>query len=96
MLCALILYISSGTYNITLTPNDRYFEKLIHGRFIFTLREKFLLEICLEEVAEKMYILMPHLRYKPGLTSNKPTRIAELPIVVIIKEKYALFFLLFL
>ena len=28
MLCALILYISGGTYSLKSTPNDRFFEKL--------------------------------------------------------------------
>ena len=34
MLRALILYLSSGTYSLKSDPNDRFFEKLFHGRFI--------------------------------------------------------------
>ena len=37
MLCVLISYISSGTYSLKATPNDRFFEKLFMAIF-FTLR----------------------------------------------------------
>ena len=36
MLCALILYVSDWTYNLTSTPNGRFFEKLFNGRFIYS------------------------------------------------------------
>ena len=53
--CVLILYISSGTYSLKSTPNDRFFEKL----FIATLYQHsdFLPEICWEEIAEEMFFV---------------------------------------
>ena len=36
MLCALIFYASGGTYRVTSTPNDEFFVKLFHGRFIYS------------------------------------------------------------
>ena len=36
MLCVLILYMSGGTYSLKSTPNDRFFEKLFHGHFIYS------------------------------------------------------------
>ena len=34
----LILYLSRGTYSLKSTPNDRFFEKLFHGNFLFSFR----------------------------------------------------------
>ena len=31
--CALILHVSGGTYGLTSTPNDRFFEKPFHSKF---------------------------------------------------------------
>ena len=44
VVCVLILYISSGTYSLKSTPNDRFFEKLFVA--IFYLLSEFLPEIC--------------------------------------------------
>ena len=52
MLCVLILYISGGTYSLKSTPNDRFFEKLFHGNFIYF--SDILPEICWEEIAEEI------------------------------------------
>ena len=46
----MILYVSSGTYSLTSTPNDRFFfEKLFHGKFYL------LSEICWEKIAEEIF-----------------------------------------
>ena len=34
MMFAIILYVSSETYSLTSTPNDKIFEKLFHGNLI--------------------------------------------------------------
>ena len=49
MLFVLILYISGGIYSLKSTPNDRFFEKLFHGNFIYS---EFLPEFCCEEITE--------------------------------------------
>ena len=36
-LYALISYVNGGTYCLISTPNDRFFEKLFHGRFTHSL-----------------------------------------------------------
>ena len=36
MVCVLILYESDGTYSLMSTPNNRFLEKLFHGRFIYS------------------------------------------------------------
>ena len=50
MLCALILYMTGGTYSLKSTPNDKAF----HGNFIYS--REFLPEICKEEVAEEIFL----------------------------------------
>ena len=54
MLCALILYVSSGTYSLTLTPNDRFLETFT--RQVYLLSE-FLTEICWEAIAEEILFI---------------------------------------
>ena len=44
MLCALILYVSDETYDLTSTLNDRFFEKLFMAVLIHS--QSFLPEIC--------------------------------------------------
>ena len=44
-----------GTYSLTSTPNDRFFEKLFHGSFY--LLSEFLPEICWEKVAEEIFFI---------------------------------------
>ena len=40
MMCALILYMSGGTYNLTSTLNDRFFENPFQGKFIYSAERK--------------------------------------------------------
>ena len=48
MLCALILYISGGTYSLKSTPNDRFLRS-------FFLLSEILSDICWEEIAEEIF-----------------------------------------
>ena len=53
MLCALILYISGGTYSLKSTPNERFFEKLfmaLHTTFrVFARSRRGLVDSLLDE-----------------------------------------------
>ena len=53
-LCALILYVSAGTYSLMSTPNDRYFWESFSWQVY--LPSEFMPEICWEEFAEEIYI----------------------------------------
>ena len=49
------LYISGGTYSFKSTPNDRFFERIFHGNFIYS---KSLCQKSAErEIAEEMFFL---------------------------------------
>ena len=64
-LCALILYVSGGTYSLTSTPNDRILRKIFHGKFIYSQN------VCQKSAEskspKKYFILIPDLGYDFGL-----------------------------
>ena len=75
MLCALILYVSGGTYSLTSAPNDRFYLETFYGNFYFL--SEFLPEICWEEIAEEIFFIIifddwPGIRTQ-AFASNKPT-----------------------
>ena len=53
MLCALILYMSDGTYTLQSTPNYRFFEKL--STAILFSSHSFFLDICWEEITDEIF-----------------------------------------
>ena len=75
MLCVLILYISAGTYSFKSTSNDRFFEKLFHGGFIYF--QSFCQKSAEWKSPKKYFfsyfVLMSGLGLEPWLSSNKPT-----------------------
>ena len=75
MLCALILYMSGGSYSLKSTPNDRF---LRSSSWQFYLYSDFLPEIYWEAVAKKIFFFIISFwcliwDLSRGLTSNKPT-----------------------
>ena len=73
MLCALILYISDGTYSLKSTPNDSFFEKLFMA-ILFTLRV-FAITPLRGSHRRNIFRFSFWCRsfgLNPGLTSNKP------------------------
>ena len=72
MLCVLILYVKGGTDSLTSTPNDRFFENLFNGKFIYP--QSFCQKYA-ERKSPKKYIFF-HISFldtNPGFTSNKNT-----------------------
>ena len=75
---------SGGTYSLTSTLNDRFFEKLFHGRFIYS--QSFCQKSAeREEVAEEIFFIF-HFWWltwytNPGFASNK------LKLTLFISEK---------
>ena len=68
MLCALILYLSGGTYSLTLTPNARFLGNSFMAG-LFTLRV-FARNLLREKYFLSYFDLMPDLGYEAGLMSN--------------------------
>ena len=68
MLCALILYVSGGTYSLTSTPNDRFLRNLFMAR-LFTLRvfARNLLRGSRRRNISHISLLMTILGYEPRL-----------------------------
>ena len=52
MLCVSILYISDETIGLKSTPNDRFFEKLFHGNFIYS--QSFCQKSAARKIAEEI------------------------------------------
>ena len=72
MLCALILYVSGGTFNLTSTPNNKLFEELLHGSFICSQSS------CQKSDERKcrtnvFFFFIFRFDANPGFTSNKST-----------------------
>ena len=67
ILCALILYMSRGTYSLETIPSDRFCVKNFPRQFY--LLSEFSPEICWEEIFEEIFfpffVLMSQLRFKP-------------------------------
>ena len=80
-LCALILHVSGGTYRLTSNPNDRLYEKLFHGRYIYSQ------SFCQKSTERKppmkyffsYFVLMPELL---DFTSNNTTLRVNAKIVI--------------
>ena len=72
MLCALILYVSGGTFNLTSTPNNKFFEELLHGSFICSQSscQKSDERKCRRNV---FFFFIFRFDANPGFTSNKST-----------------------
>ena len=70
MLCALILYVSGGTYSLTSTPNDRFLRNFfVAGLFTLRVFDRNLLR---EEVDEEIFFIF-HFWWLTCNTNNKPT-----------------------
>ena len=73
-LCALILYISGGTYSLKSTPNDKFFEKVFMAILFYS-------QSCGQKSAERKspkkyfsyYVLILAWDSTAGFWSNKPT-----------------------
>ena len=76
MLCAIILYVSGRTYNLTSTQSRRFFEKLFYGRFIYS---QSLATKLLRGIRRRSILFLFHISFwcltwntNPGFTFNKP------------------------
>ena len=74
------IYISKGTYNVKLSPNDRFFWETLSLQDLCNYSQRLLPEICWEDIAEGIpffHISFSRLAWdtNPGFTSNKPTRL---------------------
>ena len=76
VVCVIFLYISGAIYSLKSIPNDKFLLRNFSRQFY--LLPEFLLEICWEEIAEKILFRISVLisglwGSNPGFSSNKPT-----------------------